>query len=148
MTNILRWPRSFREWREPEPRVQSVDLSKLHRFYGHDARCRACGQPAEHEWHVSPDHVLSLADVNEGPYLSGSLASLAAAVCVIEPGARIWEDNKRFAVFVECDPAYWQAVKRSMWWAKPICAALVFVWFGPVTYEVEETEQWLADAIR
>jgi hypothetical protein len=114
-----------------------VDLAKIHRFYGSGERCRACGELGAHAWHVHPYFVrtmkLATADDN-------SLASLMFAVA---PEAAVWEDHKLHAVFVECLPEHWQAIKRIARWWLPVGVLLVIVWFGAAYFTKEDIKSYI-----
>jgi hypothetical protein len=134
----MRWP-----WRRRRDLVE--DLSKIHLHVGLDDDCRACGNARAHPWHAYPLEVATLANVDLSvPCASGSFYALAQAVLGVDPGAAVWQDFHHHVVFVEASHhRYWQAIRRAAWWEKLVGAVLVVVWFGAVTYPIEETERWL-----
>ena len=169
----MRLPRFIRNFFERKRKP--VDYAALHRFAGNfelgDAQaCVQCGLRFTDPTHLCPTRVLTLESVarrhGSAVPLEGSLSSLAMAVFDVEPSARIYEDARHpFVVFIElaplepcmyaiCDehvatwsspPGNLEALRRAVWWVKPMGVLVIVIGRGTLTYTAEDADLWLKE---
>jgi hypothetical protein len=144
----MKLPRFIRNFFKRKRRP--VDYAALHRFIGSFDFCVKCGLRFTDPTHLHPTRMLTLESVArqyDGALpLEGSLSNLAMAIFNVALDAKVYEDARhRFVVFIELPPHDLEALRRAIWWVKPMGVLTVVIGCGALTYTAKDAGLWLTE---